>query len=42
VIPVFSAPEQAHRAGIICDGLVLLLVVVPAGMRAINREVMKS
>jgi hypothetical protein len=32
VCPTFSAPEQAHRVGIICDGLVLLLLLLTLRM----------
>jgi hypothetical protein len=30
VTPIISAPEQAHRAGIICDDLVRLLALALA------------
>jgi hypothetical protein len=36
VIPTLLAPGLAHRAGIICDDLVRLLVLALAGMKTIK------
>jgi hypothetical protein len=36
--PTPSAPKQAHRAGIICDDLVLSLLMALARMKTIKQN----